>query len=148
MKTANAAVVLMIVASTQAVQPVPAKDKPAYERGVLLQMDSTPCGYAEKDGKTFKGEILGTDGQHKNTQEVLCQEYILKSDRLIYRIRPKDDKHATLLPVGESAEFRIHKDKMVLRVPESDGKEREYVVVSMTPRADAIEARAAKSSNQ
>jgi hypothetical protein len=105
-------------------------------------MDSTHCGYAEKDGKTLTGEILGTDGQHKNTQEVLCQEYILKSERLIYRIRPKDDKHPTLLPVGETAEFRIHKDKMILRVPESDGKEREYIVVSMTPRADAVEARA------
>ncbi len=70
-------------------------------------------------------------------------------DRLIYRIRPKDDKHPALLPVGESAEFRIHKDKMLLRVPESDGKEREYIVVSMTPRADAVEARAAtKAANQ
>jgi hypothetical protein len=73
---------------------------------------------------------------------VLCQEYILRSDRLIYRIRPKDDKHPTLLPVGEAAEFRIHRDKMLLRVPESDGKEREYIVVSMTPRADVTEARA------
>jgi hypothetical protein len=123
------------------VQPAPAKDRPAYERGVLLQMDSTHCGYAEKDNKTVAGEIFGTDGQHKNTQEVLCQEYIRKSDRLIYRIRPKDDKHPSLLPVGETAEFRIHKDKMILRVPESDGKEREYIVVSMTQRADAVEAR-------
>ena len=141
MKTAHAVAALMIVTTMQAVQPAPAKDKPAYERGVLLQMDSTHCGYAEKDGKTVAGEIFGTDGQHKNTQEVLCQEYILKSDRLIYRIRPKDDKHPSLLPVGETAEFRIHKDKMVLRVPESDGKEREYIVVSMTQRGDAVEAR-------
>jgi hypothetical protein len=131
----------MIVTTIQAVQPAPAKDRPAYERGVLLQMDSTHCGYAEKDNKTMAGEIFGTDGQHKNTQEVLCQEYILKSDRLIYRIRPKDDKHPSLLPVGETAEFRIHKDKMILRVPESDGKEREYIVVSMTQRTDAVEAR-------
>ena len=145
MKRATVGVLLVIAASLQSVAPAPAKDKPAYERGILLQMDSTHCGYAEKDGKTLKGEILGTDGQHKNTQEVLCQEYILKSDRLIYRIRPKDDKHPTLLPVGESAEFRIHKDKMLLRVPESDGKEREYIVVSMTPRADADDTRSAKS---
>ena len=144
MKNATAGALLVIVASLQAVTPVPAKEKPAYERGVLLQMDSTHCGYAEKDGKTVAGEIFGTDGQHKNTQEVLCQEYILKSDRLIYRIRPRDEKHPSLLPVGESAEFRIHKDKMLLRVPESDGKEREYIVVSMTPRADASETRAAK----
>jgi hypothetical protein len=142
MKTATAGVLLAIAASLQNVAPAPAKGKPAYERGVLLQMDSTHCGYAEKGGKTFTGEILGTDGQHKNTQEMLCQEYILKSDRLIYRIRPKDEKHPALLPVGEAAEFRIHRDKMLLRVPESDGKEREYIVVSMTPRADATEARA------
>ena len=142
MKTRTAGMLLVVAASLQNVAPASAKDKAAYERGLLLQMDSTHCGYAEKDGKTLTGEILGTDGQHKNTQEVLCQEYILKSDRLIYRIRPKDEKHPTLLPVGETAEFRIHKDKMILRVPEAGGKEREYVVVSMTPRADVTEARA------
>jgi hypothetical protein len=118
---------------------VQAKDKPAFEKGVLLQMDSASCGYSEKDGKTIAGQIFGTDGQHKNTKEVLCQEYVIKSDRVIYRIRPKDDKHPVLLPVGETAEFRLHKDKMILRVPEADGKEREYFVVSMTPRADAVE---------
>jgi hypothetical protein len=148
MKKVTASALLLLAATLQNVAPAPAKDKPAFERGVLLQMDSTHCGFAEKGSKTVAGEILGTDGQHKNTQEVLCQEYILKSDRLIYRIRPKDDKHPTLLPVGESAEFRIHKDRMLLRVPESDGKEREYIVVSMTPRADADETRAAKSMNQ
>ncbi|HWZ98224.1 MAG TPA: hypothetical protein VN025_10730 [Candidatus Dormibacteraeota bacterium] len=116
-----------------------AKDKPGYEKGVLLQMDSSSCGYAEKDGKTIAGEIFGTDGQHKNTKEVLCQEYVLKSDRVIYRIRPKDDKHPALLPVGETAEFRIHKDKMILRVPEGQDKEREYFVISMTPRTDVAE---------
>lgn len=113
-----------------------AKDAPAYEKGVLLQMESSTCGYAEKDGKTIAGEILGTDGQHKNTKQVLCQEYVLQTERVTYRIQPKDDKHPVLLPVGETAQFRIHKDKMLLRVPEADGKEREYLVLSMTPRAE------------
>lgn len=115
----------------------PAKDKPAYERGTLLQMDSTSCGFAEKGSKTLAGEILGTDSQHKKTEQVLCQEYLLQTDRIIYRIRPKDDKHPALLPIGETAQFRIHKDKLLLRVVESDDKEREYLVVSMTPRSDA-----------
>jgi len=135
MKTATAGMFLVIAANLQTVTPVAAKDKPVYDRGVLLQMDSTHGGYAEKDGKTFVGEIVGTDGQHKNTKEVLCQEYILQSERLVYRIRPKDDKHPALLPVGETAEFRIHKDKMLLHVLEGDDKEREYIVISMTPRA-------------
>jgi hypothetical protein len=118
-----------------------AKDPPNYDKGTLLSMDSTSCGYAEKDGKTITGEILGTDAAHKNTQEVLCQEYLLQSDRMIYRVRPKDSKHPVLLPVGESVDFRIHKDMLLLRDPEGDKKERAYIVVSIQPRQDVKEAR-------
>lgn len=134
-------VAALLVAATASVN-LQAKDKPVYEKGVLLQMDSTSCGYAEKDNKSVAGELLGTDDQHKKTQEVLCQEYVLKTDRLIYRIRPKDDKHPLLLPIGETAEFRIQKDKMLLHATEGDGKDREYIVVSITQRADAGDARA------
>ena len=134
---------LLLALATQA------KDKPAYEKGTLLRMDSTSCGYAEKDNKTLAGEIIGTDGQHKKTQELLCQEYLLQSDRVIYRIRPKDDKHPVLLQIGEAAEFRIRKDKLLLRMVESDDKEREYIVVSMTPRTDAdTNQSAAKTQNR
>jgi hypothetical protein len=108
-----------------------------YQKGTLLRMDSTSCGMQQKDSKSVAGELLGTDAQNKKTQEVLCQEYVLQTDKLTYRIRPKDDKHPALLPIGETAQFRIQKDKLILRVPEADGKEREYVVVSMTPREDA-----------
>lgn len=132
MKKATLAVLLLGAAFS-----LQAKDGPAHEKGVLIQMDSSSCGYAERDGKTIAGEVFGTDGQHKNTKVVLCQEYVLQTDRVTYRIRPKDDKHPVLLPVGETAQFRIHKDKLLLRVPEADGKEREYFVLSMTPRSDA-----------
>jgi hypothetical protein len=108
-----------------------------YQKGTLLRMDSTSCGTQEKGSKTVAGEIFGTDGQHKQTQEMLCQEYVLESDHVVYRIRPKDEKHPALLPIGETAQFRISKDKLILRVPESDGKEREYIVVSMIPREKA-----------
>ena len=138
MRSAMAAVVLFATATLT--QP---KEPPAYEKAVLVQMDSSTCGYAEKDGKTIAGEIFGTDGQHKNTKQLLCQEYVLQTDRVTYRIQPKDDKHPVLLPVGETAQFRIHKDKMLLRVPEADGKEREYIVVSMTPRTDVAANRPA-----
>jgi hypothetical protein len=109
-----------------------------YQKGTLLRMDSTSCGMQEKGSKSVAGELLGTDAQSKKTQEVLCQEYVLQTDRVVYRIRPKDDKHAVLLPIGETAQFRIHKDKLILRVAEGgDDKEREYIVVSMTPRQEA-----------
>lgn len=114
-----------------------AKEPKAFQTGKLLQMDSVSCGMAEKDGKSFAGEMLGTDSGSKKTQEVLCQEYLLQAEHVIYRIRPRDEKHPVLLPVGEQAQFRIQKDKMLLRVEDLDSKEREYIVVSMTPRSDS-----------
>ncbi|HTS34536.1 MAG TPA: hypothetical protein VMH04_02625 [Candidatus Solibacter sp.] len=113
-----------------------AKEPKAYQAGKLLQMESVTCGTAEKDAKSFAGEVLGTDSGSKKTQEVLCQEYVLQSERTIFRIRPRDEKHPVLLPVGEVAQFRLEKDKMLLRVEDLDNKEREYFVVSMTPRSD------------
>ena len=116
---------LLLVAAAQAKEPK------RYQTGELLQMDSVQCGYDEKGAKSFAGEVLGTDDQHKKTKELLCQEYVLKTDKVMYRIRPRDEKHPVLLPVGERAEFRIKKDKLLLAVPELDGKEREYSVTSM-----------------
>jgi hypothetical protein len=126
------------------------KNEPSYEHGKLLHMEATQCGYSENGGKGVAGALLGTDSEHKKTEELLCQEYVLESDRVTYRIRPKDAKHPVLLPLGEGVEFRIHKDKMLLRVPEGDDKEREYLVVSMSLREGAKESKpvASKTSPQ
>jgi len=123
------------------------KEAKPYQSGKLLQMDSVQCGAEEKNGKTLAGEILGTDSAHKKTHELLCQEYLLQTDRMIYRIRPRDDKHPVLLPVGEKAQFRLHKDKMLLRVEDLDDKEREYIVVSMTPRGESTADATARPSD-
>lgn len=111
-----------------------AKEPKVHQTGTLLQMDSAECGVDENSGKSFVGEMVGTDSAHKKTHALLCQEYLLQSDTVIYRIRPVDEKHPVLLPVGQTAQFRIHKDKMLLEVEDADAKEREYSVVSMTPR--------------
>jgi len=122
-----------------------AKDRDDYQKGTLLKMESSPCGMQEKGGKSITGELIGTDSQSKKTKEVLCQEYVLQAEKVIYRIRPNDDKHPALLPIGETAQFRLHKDKLILKVAEGDGKEREYIVVSMTPREDRKEAVASRN---
>jgi len=113
-----------------------AKEPKPRRTGKLMQMESVACGVDENSGKSLAGEIIGTDSAHKKTHELLCQEYILQSERVIYRIRPRDEKHPVLLPVGEQAQFRMEKDKMILRVEDLDDKDREYIVVSMTPRED------------
>lgn len=128
----------LAVVLTLALAGAHAKER-AHDSGTLLQMDSAECGTEQKSGHTLAGEIIGTDGAHQKTHMLLCQEYLLQSERTIYRIRPKDDKHPVLLPVGQKAQFRLEKDKMKLRVEDMDDKERDYVVVSMTPRQEHAE---------
>lgn len=114
-----------------------AKDVRHYQTGKLVKMQSVPCGMDQKDAKSLAGEMLGTDSSHMKTQELLCPEYQLETERVIYRIRPKDQKHPELLPIGEEAQFRLDKDKILLRVEDMDNKERQYTVVSMTPNESA-----------
>jgi len=110
-----------------------AKEPKAYQSGKLMQMDSQ-CGVNDK-GEKGPADESGIDS-HSKTQELSCGEYLLQADQVVYRIRPKHAKHAALLPIGEWTQFRLEKDKMLLREPHFDGKEREYIVVSMTPRGD------------
>ncbi|PYV25975.1 MAG: hypothetical protein DMG27_08195 [Acidobacteria bacterium] len=92
-----------------------------YQRGMIVSMSSVPCGSQVK--------------RHKKTQELLCQEYVLRSDTMEYHIRQGEPKRADLLPVGRETEFRVDKDRIRVRVPGS-GKEHEYQVVSEAARAD------------
>ena len=123
-----------------------AKEPKPYQSGVLMQMDSVECGYDEKDGQGVAGEMLGTDSAHKKTHALLCQEYTLRSDRMVFHIRPRDDKHPVILPIGGIARFRMEKDRMILRAEDLDGKDREYTVVSIAPRQDYKDG-AATTSN-
>ena len=140
MKFNNLMLIVLIAGLAQAKEPK------HFQSGTLLQMDSVSCGVDEKDGKSITGELIGTDSGHKKTRELLCQEYVLQSEHVNYRIRPKEEKHPVLLPVGEKAQFRMDKDKMVLRVEDLDDKDRDYIVVSMTPRQNTKTETSAKIS--
>lgn len=127
---------LMFVLTTLAL----AKDTRYYQTGKLTEMNATECGYKEKSGKGFVGSLIGTDSSNRDVRQTLCQEYVLKADKVNYRIRPHKEKKPTLLPVGDTVEFRIKKDRMLVRVGDSD-KEIEYDVVSMV----AVDAKAAET---
>jgi hypothetical protein len=127
----------LVLASVLLAATAYAKEPKAYQSGKLLRMDSVKCGVDEKDADSFAGEMIGTDSGQRKIQELLCQEYVLQTDTMVYRIRPRDEKHPALLPVGEQAQFRLEKDKLLLRVEDPDSKQRGYIVVSMTPRSDS-----------
>jgi hypothetical protein len=116
-----------------------AKDPKPYLTGTLMQMDSVQCGNVEKDAQGQAGQMGGPDSGNK-PQQLSCKEYVLQADRVIYRIRPRDEKHSVLLPVGEPAQFRLQKDKMLLRTEGLDSKEHDYIVISIAPRSDSSSA--------
>ena len=108
-----------------------AKDPVLYQTGHLTQMRSVSCGFSENSAKNFVEAFVSTDGENAKSKELLCQEYVLTSEKIVFHIRPKEEKRATLLPIGEEAKFRIKKDKLMLAIPEIGAKEAEYYVVSM-----------------
>ena len=110
-----------------------AKEPKHYQSGKIIKMQSVKCGTDAKDAKSLAGEMLGTDSQHMKTHELLCQEYMLATSSVTYTIRPKEEKHPALLPIGNLAQFRLDRDKLLLRVEDYDDRERGYSVVAMTP---------------
>jgi len=109
-----------------------AREPKAYQAGKLVQMDSVKCGMDQRGGQNDSG--------HKKTHEALCQEYVLQTQTVTYRIRPRDEKHSVLLPLSDRAQFRTERDKVILRVEDLDNKEREFTVVSMALRSEGSSA--------
>ena len=109
-----------------------AKDKKKHlQRGMLEKMQAIPCGVKERGLTSLGGLWAGIGVQHVNSNEKLCPQYLFRTDEMDYDIRPLDEKHSALLPVGQEAEFKIKKDKLFLRVPDGDRKMRPYQVVGM-----------------
>jgi hypothetical protein len=133
--------VVLIASATQAKEPK------HYQSGKLVKMQSVKCGTDAKDAKSLAGELLGTDSQHMKTREFLCPEYMLATSTVTYSIRPRDEKHPALLPIGNLAQFRLEKDKLLLRVEDYDDKERAYEVISMTPNDSPVPSAAAIPSS-
>ena len=125
----------LIIASMLLVGTFAVAGDKTYESGSLKEMTSVECGVDQKSATSFVGDLIGTDNAHSQARKTFCAEYVLETAHTIYRIRPREQKNPALLPVGQTAQFRMKKDRMVLRVPEGDNKEREYDVLSMSPVA-------------
>ena len=82
-------------------------------QGTLVSENSVACG-SEAKGK-------------KQTVEMMCQEYVIRTDTTEYHVRQEKEAHKALLPVNSPVELTLHKDKMKFKV---NGKEYEMLVVS------------------
>jgi len=109
------------------------KKKKVAPRAMLETMESVPCG-AKQRGLSGLGTIWASAGiTHVKSDEKLCQQYLLRTDDMEYHVRPTDNKHPVVLPVGQEVEYKIKGDKMFVKVPDGDKKTRTCKVVAMNP---------------
>jgi len=124
--------VLSLVLGASSIAEGKDKKKPP-QRGMLESMQAVPCG-AKQRGLTGLGSVFASVGvEHVNAHEQLCPQYLFRTDEMEYHIRPLDLKHAVLLPVGQEGEYKLKKDRMMLKMPDGDKKSRAYQVVAMQP---------------
>jgi hypothetical protein len=117
---------IVIVMFTAVLQ---AKNASRSGLGVLLRMESVPCGAIE--ASAFSKAMLGAPAPMQDDR--LCQEYVLQSEGLYYRIRSRDRKHPVLLPIGEQAQFHLYRDRLVLQIEDFDSKGYEFYVLAIVP---------------
>ncbi|MGB9205036.1 MAG: hypothetical protein WCB94_13855 [Terriglobales bacterium] len=123
---------LSLVLAASSIAESKNKKKPP-QRGMLESMQAVPCG-AKQRGVTGLGSVFASIGvEHVNSHEQLCPQYLFRTDDMEYHIRPLDLKHAVILPVGHEGEFKLKKDRLILKMPDGDKKAREYQVVAMQP---------------
>jgi hypothetical protein len=84
-------------------RPVPA---------TIVSESSVDCG-SKKQGK-------------KQSTDLLCQEYVVRTDTTEYHIRQAKPAEKEILPANTPIEFTLNKDKMKFK---ANGKKYEFLVV-------------------
>jgi hypothetical protein len=69
----------------------------------------------------------GTQTKGKKETQLMCQEYVIRTDSTEYHVRQEKEGHKALLPMNAPVELTLKKDRMKFKV---EGKEYEMLVVS------------------
>jgi hypothetical protein len=107
----NTFLLLVVAVFVLGVGAAAAKDKEM--QGTIVSENSVPCG-SEAKGK-------------KQTVQMMCQEYVIRTEATDYHVRQEKEAHKALLPVNAPVELTLSKDKMKFKV---NGKGYEMLVVS------------------
>jgi hypothetical protein len=86
--------------------------------GTIVSESSVACGSQLKN--------------KKETAQLLCQEYLVRTETTEYHDRQEKHADQELIPVNSGIEFTLDKDKMKFK---ANGKKYEYLVVSETATA-------------
>ena len=96
---------------------------------LTLAMTLTAAAKDEMQGTLISENSVqcGSQAKGKKQMELMCQEYVIRTDATEYHVRQEKAGHKEMLPMNAMAEMTIHKDRMKFKV---NGKEYEMLVVS------------------
>ena len=83
------------------------------QAGTVISEKSVPCASAVN--------------KKKETMQLMCQEYVIRTETTEYHVRQEKPADKALIPVNSSVELTLDKDKMKFR---ANGKKYEYLIVS------------------
>jgi hypothetical protein len=95
------------------------------QQGTIVRMNLARCG-AEH------GFMAAMSGGGKVDESVLCPEYVLVTEKVVYVIGGRSQ---TLLPLAEITRFRLQKNEMLIRI-EDAAKESHFHIRAMMLRQD------------
>jgi len=98
------------------------------QQGTIIRMRMTDCMGPQH---AFITAMSG--GGARTEPGVLCPEYVLAGDRVVYVIIGKTSEQ--LLPLADVTRFRFHKNEMLIRVDDA-AKESRFHIKAMTLRLD------------
>ena len=99
-----------------------------HQEGTVVRMRMTDC-VGPQHG--FMAAMSG--GGAKAEQGLLCAEYVLVADKVVYVISGKSSDQ--LLPLAETTHFRLQKNEMLIRVDDA-AKESHFHIKAMVMRPD------------
>jgi hypothetical protein len=129
MRLSRGLVVLLIAMLLAPAAPAAPK---FYEKATVVQMNTAKCMSMQADNHGVVGALFGP-AQASAAQNLSCAQYVLQSERVLYRVQARKGSDAQLLPLGEQVSIRLHKNHLLVRPDDAD-KEFEFGVISMTLR--------------
>lgn len=108
-----------VVVSLLLVAPLGADAGPKPQPGTIISHTSVACG-TKKSGK--------------QTTDLLCQEYVVRSSMTDYTVRQAKPEEQELIPLNTAIQFILDKNKMKFK---ANGKSFQFVVISQAAASSA-----------
>lgn len=106
----------------------------------ILCMAATACLAGPKQTGTVLSQTSVACGEKKSKKQsldLLCHEYVIRSGSIDYTVRQPKPEDKTLIPLNSTVEFKMDKSKMKVK---ANGESYEFLVVSQAAAGSAAPA--------